>query len=133
MNKILSLEEIEALLVQVRPLPNSYYWSAVLGVMAYAGLSEDEVIELLSEDVDLEAGFIQVRGLDNAADDRQVKISAELLTILEMAPRSRSQYLFPNPDANSKKWYKSSFDLELKKRLPEDLSASSLSHSFGTL
>ena len=133
MNKTLSIKEIEAVLKQLRKQPYSYYWSAVIGVMVYAGLQESEVIELLSEDVDLKAGLITVRSSEKSANDRQVQISDVLLPLLENAPTSRSEYLFPNIEANSKQWYASSFTLELKKRLPSNLKPSNLSDSFGTL
>lgn len=132
MTKTLSIEEIEAILKRVRPLPSSYYWSAVIGIMAYAGLRGIEVIELLSEDVDLKAGFIKVNSLEDPAQQRQIQISEKLLIILENHPSSSSKYLFPNIGANSKKWYESSFETELKKRLPNDLKSISLSDSFGT-
>lgn len=132
MTKTLSIEEIESILKRVRPLPSSYYWSAVIGIMAYAGLRGIEVIELLSEDVDLEAGFIKVNSIEDPAKQRQIQISEKLFIILKKCPSSSSKYLFPNIGANSKKWYESSFELELKKRLPNDLEPINLSDSFGT-
>jgi integrase len=130
MNKILSAKEIEGILIKVRPLPNSYYWSAVIAIMAYAGLSDEEVIELLSEDVDLKARLIKVRSSNDSAKGRTVQISEDLFIILEKCPSSRSEYLLPNIEANSKKWFAKSFDLELKKRLPKNVSANDLSDSF---
>ena len=131
MTKILSLDEIETILMKVRPLPSSYYWSAVIGIMAYAGLTENEVIELLSEDVDLKAGKITVKSVDDPSIQRQIQISEKLYPILEKHPKSKSEYLFPNIGANSKKWFASSFEAELKKRLPKDLEPRSLSESYG--
>jgi integrase len=132
MKKILSIKEIEGILKRVRPLPSSYYWSAVIGVMAYAGLRDIEVIELLSKDVDLKAGFITVNSIEDPAKQRQVQISEKLSIILKKYPSSGSKYLFPNIGANSKKWYESSFEVELKKRLPNGLEPINLSDSFGT-
>ena len=132
MTKILSIEEIEAILKRVRPLPSSYYWSAVIGIMAYAGLREIEVIELLSEDVDLEGGFINVSSSENADEHRQIQISGQLLPLLERKASNTSKYYFPNIQANGKKWYESSFEKELKKRLPQALEPINLSDSFGT-
>jgi integrase len=131
MTKVLSSEEIEAILKRVRPLPSSYYWSAVIAIMAYAGLRDIEVIELLSEDVDLETGLITVNSTEDSAQQRQIQISKKLLSILEDHPSSSSKYLFPNIGANSKKWYESSFEMELKKRLPNGLEPINLSDSFG--
>ena len=132
MTKILSIEEIEAILKRVRPLPSSYYWSAVIGIMAYAGLRGIEVIELLSEDVDLDAEFINVNSIEDPAKQRKIQISEKLLFILLDYGGSNSKYLFPNIGANSKKWYEDSFEKELKKRLPNDLKSISLNDTFGT-
>ena len=133
MSKILSFHEIELILIQARPLPSSYYWSAVIGTMAYAGLRDVEIIALLAEDVDLAAGLIKVRSIENASEFREVPITPKLLYILQLHPYNASEYLFSNIQANGKKWYKSSFDTELKKRLPNDVEANDLTDSFSSL
>ena len=130
MNKVLSEEEIEKILKKLRPQPYSYYWSAVVGLMAYAGLRDNEVIELLCKDIDLKAGLIRVSSNDDDQNNREIPISTELRIILEKAPQSRSQYRFPNIEANSKQWFKKSFNVELKKRLPKDIEGDDLSNSF---
>lgn len=129
-NKILSSEEIEDILIDLRPLPSSYYWSSVVGVMAYAGLQDREVIELLTEDVDLKAGFISVKSSEDPAKNRQIKISEELEIILKKHPRNKSKLFFPNIQANMKPWYESSFEKELNQRLPHHVHSVDLSNSF---
>ena len=89
--------------------------------MAYAGLRDDEVIELLCKDIDLKEGLIKVNSSEEDDKNREIPISQELRIILEKAPQSRSQYRFPNIEANSKQWFKKSFIVELKKRLPKGL------------
>ena len=133
MKKTLSEQEIEGILRRVRPMPLSYYWSAVIGVMAYAGLSDLEVIELLNEDLDLTGRVITVTSPEDVTVQRAVAISDELFEILENHTSDKSDYLFSNIQANGKKWFKSSFDRELAQRLPRDLEASQLTDSYGKL
>jgi integrase len=98
--------------------------------MAYAGLAETEVIELLLEDLNFQDDLISVSSSENPASTRQIPISEELLALLERRPTNSSKYLFPNIQANSKPWYPSSFNSELQKRLPEDIKPSDLTNSF---
>lgn len=133
MSKTLSMKELDAVIKQTRAFPSCHHWNAVIGVMALAGLKEVEVIELLSKDLDLRAGSISVRSLENPDDTRKIQISEKLLALLDRMPGNNSDYFFPNIQANNKKWYESSFSRELQKRLPEDLKPSDLSNSFGNL
>jgi integrase len=132
MSRILTTKEMEAMLKQTKAFPSGHYWNAVIGVMAYAGLEEREVIELLLEDVDLGNGLIRVRSIEDSGNARKVQISENLLALLERRPANNSNYVFPNIQANAKPWFKSSFDSELQKRLPEGVKPVDLINSFGS-
>lgn len=128
-----SLAEIEAALAC---LPN--YWRALIGCMAYAGLSAHEVRGLRSADLIEIRGrhFVRVtpndgRGLKNHKRQRNVEISTRLSPLLDVH-RPGDAYLFEGPDGRGA-WRADQLSRELSTRLPKGMDALSLRRSFGSL
>jgi len=145
-----SREDIEELLKG-----KSEYWRAVIGVMAYAGLSAHELRGLRTEDVIEDEGTHMLRVSPN--EDRQLKTAKRkrsvvihkkyLLPLIQeyLSHKPESLYLFPPTVGNRQIWHEDTFSKYLcgtkataKKKaivgiLPKGYNALSLRRTFGSL
>lgn len=135
-----SLEEIEAVLGGM-----DVYWRALIGTLAYAGLSAHEVRGLERKDLIENKGrrFLRVtpsteRGLKTHKRQRNVAISARLGPLLDAHLAEigdESPYLFPSQVKTTlgKMWSADMLSHYFGLRLPEGMDALSLRRTFGSL
>ena len=129
-----SLEDVEAVIEKLPP-----YWAAVVGCMAYAGLSAHEVRGLRPGDLytNKDRRFLRVtptdkRGLKTAARKRSVAVSARLDKLLK-AYEPGEDFIFPALTETGGLWYPDYFTKCLGTWLPKGMNALSLRRTFGSL
>lgn len=116
------------------------YWSAIIGVMAYAGLSAHEIRGLKKTDIG--ASFISIHPTEERRTKsrnriRQVKIHETYLAPLinkYLSEVNKSLYLFPSITSGAEMWAKNNFSKHFRKTLVnKDINALSLRRTFGSL
>jgi len=133
-----SLEEIEAVI-----RTQNVYWKALIGTLAYAGLSAHELRGLESKDVIESSGrrFLRIaptdeRRLKTAKRRRNVEISKRLAVLIDahIAAQGESRYLFPSSQrSRGEMWTDDSLTHHLGQHLPDGMDALSLRRTFGSL
>lgn len=116
------------------------YWSAIIGIMAYAGLSSHEVRGLRVEDVT--ESYISInpnieRTTKSRNRIRQVEIHEKYLRPLinnYLSEVNKSLYFFPSCVAGSPSWLGSTFSKNFRNILHnKNINALSLRRTFGSL
>lgn len=133
-----SLEEAEEVLAGIDP-----YWRALVGCMAFAGLSAGEIRGLRRRDVTEIKGIKHLRVA--ATEDRDLKthnrartigISPRLLPLLDARLKDikgEDDPIFPPTVGVAKIWTPDGLTTHLGKHLPKGMDARSLRRTFGSL